>query len=385
MPDLLRPRLPVTSLPARFFARLDRLLGTPEQLALRPTTLLRRRALTYLLLMHLVFVCSGVAWLLGYVIPLEPQSRQEGVATVILLGLYNLLLLLLVRRSHYQTVFANLFLLGQFLLAHGGILLSGGITASPIRYLALVIPLLAFPVAGRAWGLAWSALTLLIIAIQIAWPPAPLRTFDPHTTAQLEIAIYFLIFAVLTVTTLLYELLNHALSEQLRRERRALIDEASQDSLTRLANRRHFEARLAELVRNGTPFALAYLDLDRFKAINDAYGHATGDAVLQATADRIRESLRPTDLGARLGGDEFAMLITNIHDDSQRQSIHERLAAHLNGSMRVAEHVFPLECSIGIALYPSDGHDPASLLAMADRAMYEEKARHRARQPQTHP
>jgi len=148
------------------------------------------------------------------------------------------------------------------------------------------------------------------------------------------------------------------------------------DPLTGLANRALFTDRLkqelAAAERNHRQLALLYLDLDRFKEINDSLGHNAGDRVLVETARRLRTALRQEETLARLGGDEFVVIASYTQQGADR--IAERITAALNEPVQVDGSAFMLSASIGVAVYPDDGRTPEQLLQHADIAMYRAKA-----------
>ncbi len=156
------------------------------------------------------------------------------------------------------------------------------------------------------------------------------------------------------------------------------------DPLTGLANRsmlsRHLETEIGRADETGTAIALLYLDLDEFKAVNDRFGHAAGDRLLQDLAGRLRAVVRAGDLLARHGGDEFLVVMSGI-----RNAPHEaasRVADSIRDALRepvvlVDGFEAPVAVSIGFAVFPSDATDADGLLARADRAMYADKARRR--------
>ncbi|WP_411383309.1 diguanylate cyclase domain-containing protein [Pseudomonas sp. L7] len=168
----------------------------------------------------------------------------------------------------------------------------------------------------------------------------------------------------------------------LQSENETLAHQASHDSLTGLPNRAFFEGRLNRCLRNAARqqdhLALLFLDSDHFKKINDSLGHAVGDEVLINIASRVRAQLREHDLVARLGGDEFAVLLTPLHSREDAQRIAEKIVASmklpilLDDGQRVSTSL-----SVGIAYYPDDGQDSASLLNAADAAMYQAKRNRR--------
>lgn len=164
----------------------------------------------------------------------------------------------------------------------------------------------------------------------------------------------------------------------LQTENETLAHQASHDSLTNLPNRAYFETRLTRTLRslNKTrdKAAVLFLDSDRFKGINDAYGHAAGDAVLVAVATRIRAQLREDDVVARLGGDEFAILLTPLHKVEDAQRIAEKIiASMLEPILLPGQACVVTSLSIGIAVYPEHGASAQELLCAADSAMYQAK------------
>lgn len=168
----------------------------------------------------------------------------------------------------------------------------------------------------------------------------------------------------------------------LRSENETLAHQASHDSLTGLPNRSYFEGRLSRSVRNATKheegLALLFIDSDRFKHINDSFGHAAGDAVLVSVANRVRAQLREDDLVARLGGDEFAVLLTPLQRVEDARRIAEKIAHSMNLPIRLPDgRVVVTSLSVGIAVFPDDGRTPAELLNAADAAMYQAKRRTR--------
>jgi diguanylate cyclase (GGDEF)-like protein len=158
------------------------------------------------------------------------------------------------------------------------------------------------------------------------------------------------------------------------------------DSLTRLPNRELFKDRLGEALklarRYGRRLALLFLDLDNFKRINDTLGHTVGDLLLQATAERLKMSLRLCDTVsrgdtddldesiARLGGDEFTVLLPEIRRSEDVTVIAERIQANLSPPLNLSGHEVCITASIGIAVFPHDGEDSETLLKNADMAMY---------------
>jgi diguanylate cyclase (GGDEF)-like protein len=178
---------------------------------------------------------------------------------------------------------------------------------------------------------------------------------------------------------------GHALdvTDRIRLER-DLRELAATDHLTRLANRALFEDRLGRAIDRGkrdaerhgehSPMALVYLDLDGFKAVNDRYGHAAGDALLCEVAARLRRGVRTLDTVARLGGDEFALILPDIGSAADARRLIEKLLASLRLPFTHGESTLEVSVSLGVSMFPDDGDSAESLTTRADEAMYAAKA-----------
>jgi diguanylate cyclase (GGDEF)-like protein/PAS domain S-box-containing protein len=157
---------------------------------------------------------------------------------------------------------------------------------------------------------------------------------------------------------------------------------ATRDPLTGLPNRMLLNDRLAlglaNATRKGQRLAFMFIDLDRFKTINDSLGHDVGDELLKRVAARLTACVRATDTVARLGGDEFAIILENLTADGQEaQSVAEKMITSLAAPIQAGEHQLNTSCSLGISIYPSDGQDAQTLMKHADVAMYDAKAKGR--------
>ena len=157
---------------------------------------------------------------------------------------------------------------------------------------------------------------------------------------------------------------------------------AMYDTLTGLSSRHalmeHLHRTLARAEKDGTRVGLLYVDLDRFKAVNDHYGHAAGDAVLVAVARAIQACLRKTDMAARIGGDEFVMVITPLDDHDILDDLQARIAQALSTPLSVAGVQLDIGASAGAAVFPDHGRTVDALLSHADHAMYVQKGDRRA-------
>jgi len=146
------------------------------------------------------------------------------------------------------------------------------------------------------------------------------------------------------------------------------------DSLTGLPNRNMFlgelDRTIARAQRQGSEFALCFIDLDHFKTVNDTLGHDAGDELLKEMAARLRDALRKSDLVARLGGDEFVVLLEGPAEGGDLVTVAQKLLAAIGAPLTIHGCSFLVTCSIGIGRYPADGEDAATLLKHADAAMY---------------
>jgi diguanylate cyclase (GGDEF)-like protein len=149
---------------------------------------------------------------------------------------------------------------------------------------------------------------------------------------------------------------------------------AHYDALTSLPNRALFFDRLAQAIsqskRSQGQFALMFVDLDGFKAVNDTFGHDTGDALLKAVSEHLLECVRESDTVARMGGDEFTIILRAIRDPQDAAHVAEKILAALSAPYHLLGHECRIGASLGIVLYPQHGKNAEELLSQADNAMY---------------
>ncbi len=152
---------------------------------------------------------------------------------------------------------------------------------------------------------------------------------------------------------------------------------AQYDSLTDLPNRLLLNDRLAQAMalahRHGEKLAVLYLDVDRFKHINDSLGHAAGDRLLQSVAGRLLQCVRTSDTVSRQGGDEFVVLCSEVRNFQDAAICADGILQTLNAPHEIDQHLVHVTVSIGIVVYPDDGNDADTLLKNADFAMYQAK------------
>ncbi len=170
---------------------------------------------------------------------------------------------------------------------------------------------------------------------------------------------------------ILYDITERKTAEE------AIWHQAYHDSLTGLPNRILFKDRLntalAQATRESHKLAVMFLDLDRFKNINDTLGHASGDKFLQSIAIRLTKCIRSSDTVARLGGDEFTLLLPHIHSEEDAFKIAQKIIDNFKEPWIVGGHEFYISPSIGISTFPNDGEDAETLMKHADTAMYRAK------------
>ncbi|MFB0842895.1 EAL domain-containing protein [Paenibacillus oleatilyticus] len=152
---------------------------------------------------------------------------------------------------------------------------------------------------------------------------------------------------------------------------------AHYDGLTGLPNRYHFQnqlqAALEEAQQAGTMVGVLFIDLDRFKVINDSLGHDIGDQLLVQAGQRLLQSVEAPQIVSRFGGDEFTIILPHLRDPEEATAVADTVLADLARKFHVAEHDFYITGSVGISLYPKDGSDMETLLRQADSAMYAAK------------
>ncbi|PKB23611.1 putative bifunctional diguanylate cyclase/phosphodiesterase [Janthinobacterium sp. 64] len=153
--------------------------------------------------------------------------------------------------------------------------------------------------------------------------------------------------------------------------------QARHDILTGLANRALLRERLEQAMavtrRSGLPLWVVFIDLDRFKFVNDTLGHDAGDLVLKSVAERLRDATREVDTVARLGGDEFVLLLPQHGNGEPGAAILQRILDAVAQPLQLGEYEFFLSCCMGVAVYPDDGDDADTLIKHADIAMYRAK------------
>ncbi|MFD2190764.1 putative bifunctional diguanylate cyclase/phosphodiesterase [Pistricoccus aurantiacus] len=171
---------------------------------------------------------------------------------------------------------------------------------------------------------------------------------------------------------------NAQLAHSLQQANRELKDRVYRDPLTQLPNRLLLEERLDTLLAQAnSAFAVLFVDLDRFKSVNDSFGHQVGDELIKCAASRLVATIRETDTVARVGGDEFMVLATKSSEHQGFTSLARRIVSTLDKPFQIADSIVKVSSSVGISLYPEHGEDKHALMTHADAAMYCAKERGR--------
>jgi len=220
---------------------------------------------------------------------------------------------------------------------------------------------------------------------QAGWGAVTTQTvaefYGPIRSGHLRIQLALV--ALLALAAITIGVLGYKRETARRRFQEALAHQATHDVLTGLANRallyEHLASELAQARRHGRDVAVLYVDLDRFKPINDQLGHEAGDAVLVEVAARLVSSIRAGDLVARLGGDEFVIVLHDVASDDAATEVAERVVAAVGHEFVTAGTAMRTGASVGIAVSRGGGSDAEALLRDADLAMYKAKdgGRHR--------
>jgi diguanylate cyclase (GGDEF)-like protein len=326
--------------------------------------------------------------------PLVVSERREGVqlswgflfAVLLVWGLQAVLLglaisTLVTAPVLRQRAHVALFNLAQWTLTYAAtwwLLERLGWQPLAVRPDGFALPDLATVLAA---GVLWYAVNTVLVGIAIALLEQrrvvaaitdDVAYFLPTTWAVLALAPVIIVllehdWRFLPFLLVPLSLVHHVASIAHEREQRAL-----RDDLTGLGNRAMLVRGFEELASAGRGFAVCLLDLDRFKPINDTYGHAVGDEVLRLVAERLRSVLRKQDTAARLGGDEFAILL-DVQGSDQVEDAALRIVDHLTQPYEVDGLHLEVGASYGVARSPAEGRSLGELLHVADAAMYATK------------
>ncbi len=285
-----------------------------------------------------------------------------------------------VERHRYQELF-NLAPDGYLVTDAGGIIQEANVAIANLlrvqQNFLVGKPLLVF-FSERDHGLIHTTLTTLH---QEPEPDHPLlQTWDtelcPRQGPPVPVAVTLSCSYGPNRTTTYLRWVIRDITQQKQAEAK-IHHQAFYDSLTNLPNRALLDTYLpkvlAQAKRNGTRLALAFLDLDRFKGINDTLGHGVGDELLKQVGQRLQDCLREADLLVRWGGDEFIVVLADVTNLEDVGHTCDRMIASLQPVFTIQHHALDIRTSFGVALFPNDGADLETLLRHADQALYQAK------------
>lgn len=289
----------------------------------------------------------------------------------------NLATPFVLRQTGWLAPCQHLTLLVTFIAIVIGVCTSGGPVLAPNNQLMILQAALSLYLLGIKGGLIWSA---IVILTQSFLYYQFLSGFDfpniqpPEAATAGAIFNWSLAFLAIVGLILLIELSRGQLEVQRHIERERYRYLATHDGLTKLHNRGYFEdklkAAITESEKTDCRILLFYLDLDKFKPINDEWGHDVGDRVLKVVASRLKATTRSADTVARLGGDEFAILIPGLGRDVSINKLSEAIYQRITQPIHLHGKFFDIGCSIGICSFPEDATNSEQLWKRADAAMY---------------
>ena len=259
----------------------------------------------------------------------------------------------------------------------GGMVAASVATLGPLRsvYLGFTLPMIACLIGSLLWHGSQDAVVMtgFAVAFEITMIGTVWRVNNiVGRNIELKLQNEHLVRSL----TAANQSLQHEIVERRHAEERSAFL-ATHDALTGLPNRRmqldRFGRAAARVSRHGGTLAVLFLDLDRFKEVNDTLGHTAGDTLLKAVSNQLRACLRQGDSICRQGGDEFLLLLTEAADESAVASVAERILESLQRPIQLAGREVRIGCSIGISLYPHDGDSFDLVVGRADKALYRAK------------
>lgn len=300
----------------------------------------------------------GAAFNAAFHIALKAMTLQPPL-------LYHTILLVV---ALVVTEVVAVFIVTLFSASNGRKPMTGSLNSQQTRRVLAALLVGAGLVSSAAAGLR---------AVMIG-PQAQSQVLEGITREHLVNGLVFLAFLAMAMALVVSGVQrNQVLKKIVGRTNDKLLHFATHDVLTGLPNRALLADRIQHAVevarRNGRPFAVLFMDLDGFKAINDSLGHAVGDGLLVAVAQRIRACIRGEDMVARIGGDEFVVVMSNLASPEVVEQLSENILSALRLDFQIEDATLRVTSSIGIAVYPNSGESADALMKNADAAMYEAK------------
>jgi diguanylate cyclase (GGDEF)-like protein len=345
-----------------------------------PGIMSRGRVLVLAMLMSAAIILLVAITILLEPLPLAIKTRCVAICIPSFVIIASLLVLLRNRGSYAACSMG--MVLWVYSAAVTGILLSGGVGASCVTQLLVLAPLLACLFGGTRSGIGMVIMSFVTIILLAFFEISGFHFYMPldRATAKITqptVSVLGILFCC--GSAFIYESVARTLKDERDREHQVVERLAHTDALTGLVNRLKFDEELGARInrfRSGysdVRFALCYVDLDGFKPINDRFGHAVGDEVLKAIAERLQSCTRDGDVACRQGGDEFMMLFDSVQNEAQMEFVARRLSAAITPAITTCAGMINVKASLGFALFPTDGDNEEPLKSAADTAMYTAK------------
>lgn len=334
--------------------------------------------------MLIITVAVAMAFLIYYPIVSDFDIYGSSVSMAICGGLafFHAWLLLQLKDQPAHQSTARKLIFSVYLAILTGVIFTGGIFGS-ITPVFLPLPIvLAFLLNDRKAGKHLTVITYAVYCLLILADYLNLQfsqSIPTESKVTVEAMLWFYYTTALLCLVFVYDDLTQRLVKQRQQEQEKLAYIANHDGLTALANRSLFDKKLNEAIHRADRIkinvALLLIDLNKFKPINDSYGHDFGDAILRHVSQQINSTLRLDDFAARIGGDEFAVIVQGDCSERSIKCLVDRLSTNIARPVSIENQDLSVSASIGVALYPEQTHNVVHLRKAADMAMYTAKAR----------
>ena len=352
---------------------------THEQCSQDTDLLYKCRLLIGIVLAYLAIII-GFCLYLTFFSSLPAEATASGIILLLFMALCFTLVLGNMRRKGAFSTCAQTTITGSFLSIAAGVYVSGGPIDTSAGVIIVMPAILAYCLLGLRAGLYWTLaiFTANMIGVAMALGGYAFPQVAPESMATTNKVFNWVVaFISIIAIVVVYEQMNVRLKRERDQERDRYRFLATHDPLTGLGNRKLFnEALISGLKRahrNSYPLALAIMDLNDFKPVNDEQGHDAGDAVLKHVARQIQSNIRSTDVAARLGGDEFAIILEGIYKQEDLENLLAKIQQAIETGLEYNSRQLKITASIGIAQSPTDTSDPDELIKLADESMYAAK------------
>ncbi len=344
-------------------------------------TLYRARILVSIVLIYTI-VLAVVAFGLSISKTIFEDSAQMGIGLCSSISIAYILLLFDLKFTGHLEACSHIIVFAAIAIVCLGIFFTGGPSQGIASPLLAVPPIMSACLLGKKGGIIWTtvSMTCFLVLAGLEYCNVPFaNSVDPNFENETRLIVIVIGYIAIIPLVFVYEAITIRLRKERDEEHERYIYLASHDELTSLPNRTKFKDNLGQTIRNkerrqpSQQIALAFLDLDGFKPINDLYGHHAGDEVLKHISLRIKQSLRETDMVARQGGDEFSILWDHIQSEDDIAALAEKITQLVSLPIAIEKQIVQVTGSLGIALYPKHSDNIDELWKFADIAMYQSK------------